>query len=67
MIEPYTDRVSQGGILSAEEVSELVVDLVREDVPAETKAAFLMALARRGETPGEIAAFARELRDRAVR
>lgn len=53
--------------MGAEEISGLVVELVREDLAAESKAEFLMALARRGETPGEIAAFARELRDRALR
>lgn len=67
MFEHYTVRVDRGEILSAEEVFELVDGLVREDVSAETKAAFLMALARRGETPSEIAAFARHLRERAVR
>ena len=67
MFEHFTDWVTRGEVLSAEAVSELVVGLVREDVPAQVKAAFLMALARRGETVSEIAAFARELRDRAVR
>jgi anthranilate phosphoribosyltransferase len=66
MFEHYTDRVGRGQVLSAAEVSEVVLGLVREDVAAEVKAAFLMALAQRGETPAEIAAFARELRDRAV-
>jgi len=33
----------------------------------EVKAAFLTALAQKGETPAEIAAFARALRDRSLR
>ena len=37
-----------------------------ETVPVESKATFLSSLARRGETPAEIAAFARELRERAL-
>src|SRR5207244_11444332 len=37
-----------------------------EGMSAETKADFLTALARKGEPTGEIAAFARELRDRSI-
>ena len=37
-----------------------------EKVPAAGKAAFLSALAQKGETPGEIAAFARALRDKSI-
>jgi len=43
-----------------------VEELVDEAVPAATKAEFLTQLARKGETPEEIAAFARELRSRCI-
>jgi anthranilate phosphoribosyltransferase len=42
---------------------ELLAD---EKVPAELKAGFLTALAQKGETPGEIAAFARALREKSI-
>jgi anthranilate phosphoribosyltransferase len=53
--------------LSREEVAGVVAQLTAESIPAELKADFLCALSARGETVGEIAAFAQELRDRAVR
>ena len=43
-----------------------IAELVREDVPAEIKADFLSALARKGESIEEITAFAASLRDKAV-
>jgi len=52
--------------LSDEQVGLAVEQLVAESVAAEVKADFLTHLARKGETTGEIAAFARELRARAV-
>ena len=52
--------------LSDIQVHEAVEALVDEQACAETKADFLSALARKGETPLEIAAFARELRARAI-
>ena len=45
---------------------DAITELVREDVPAELKADFLSALAHKGESIGEIAAFASILRDKAV-
>jgi anthranilate phosphoribosyltransferase len=67
MIERYTEKVRGGGIISASEVAELVELLAREDVEAGSKAAFLTALAHRGESSEEIAAFAAALRELAVR
>ncbi|MBI3191193.1 MAG: anthranilate phosphoribosyltransferase [Pedosphaera parvula] len=61
-----TNQLQQGRSLSAEQVEEAVGLLIREDTPAGVKAEFLSALARKGETTEEIAAFARELRARAV-
>jgi anthranilate phosphoribosyltransferase len=43
-----------------------VENLADEMVAAKLKADFLTALARKGETPGEIAAFARALRDKSI-
>ena len=52
--------------LAAEQISAAVRELISETVPAETKADFLCALALKGETVEEIAAFAAELRALAV-
>jgi anthranilate phosphoribosyltransferase len=52
--------------LSRAEVADAVRALLDDGVSEGAKAEFLTALARRGETAGEIAAFALELRDRAV-
>lgn len=43
-----------------------VEQLASEDVAADLKAEFLTALAKKGETPGEITAFARALRDKSI-
>jgi anthranilate phosphoribosyltransferase len=52
--------------LSRAEVAAAVAALLDAGVPDDEKAEFLTALARRGETADEIAAFALELRARAV-
>jgi anthranilate phosphoribosyltransferase len=52
--------------LSRPQVAAAVVALLNPAVPDGDKAAFLTALAQRGETADEIAAFALELRARAV-
>jgi anthranilate phosphoribosyltransferase len=52
--------------LTDEQVRVAVEQLVDEAVPAATKADFLTQLARKGETIGEISAFARELRARSI-
>jgi anthranilate phosphoribosyltransferase len=67
MLERYTEQVRRGGTLDREAVAVLVKELTQEDVVAEKKAAFLIALAQRGETPEEISAFAWELRERSIR
>lgn len=66
MLETLTGHLNQGRALSAGQAALAVGQLVQPDVPAATKADFLSALARKGETTEEIAAFARELRARAV-
>lgn len=52
--------------LSDEQVASAVEQIVDENVPATLKADFLCRLALKGETVGEITAFARALRERAV-
>ncbi len=67
VLEQYTRQMAASEPLGNAQVSVAVEQLVDESVPAETKAAFLSQLSRKGETPAEITAFARELRARAVR
>lgn len=52
--------------LSEEQVASAVEQIVDEKVPATLKADFLCHLALKGETVGEISAFARALRKRAI-
>jgi anthranilate phosphoribosyltransferase len=65
-LERLTLKLSTGCELSRAEVAEVIEVLLDDDTTEEAKAGFLAALARRGETAGEIAAFALELRARAV-
>ncbi len=65
-LNTLTPGVSAGRELSRTEVAEAVRWLLDDATAEETKAEFLTALARKGETAGEIAAFALELRGRAV-
>jgi anthranilate phosphoribosyltransferase len=62
LTKQLTDNVS----LTPAQVAEAVQALTAEDVAAEAKADFLGALARKGETVEEIAAFAAELRQRSI-
>ena len=66
MLNLLTRQLAAANHLTDEEVRLAVEQLVDEAVPALTKADFLTHLARKGETTGEIAAFARELRSRAL-
>lgn len=66
MLDSFTQQLAASRHLTDEEVSHAVNELVREDVPAATKAAFLCQLALKGETVTEIAAFARALRDKSI-
>src|SRR5881394_2734621 len=52
--------------LSDEQVHLAVGEIVNESVPAALKADFLCHLALKGETVGEIAAFAQALREKAI-
>lgn len=61
-----TTQMTTGIPLSDAEVARSVEHLTDPDVAVEDKARFLEALSRKGETPAEITAFARELRLRSV-
>lgn len=66
MLDQLTRQLAAATALTDDEVRLAVAQLVDETVPAQTKADFLTHLARKGETTGEIMAFARELRSRSV-
>ena len=66
MLEEFTRQLAASNPLTDEQVRVAVERLIDEAVPAAAKADFLTHLARKGETTGEIAAFARELRARSV-
>ena len=66
VLENLIQQLEQGKSLADEQVHHAVTALASDAVPAELKAAFLTALATKGETTEEIAAFARELRAKSV-
>ena len=66
MLDQLTQQLAASQSLSDEQVHAGVESLVDEAVAATAKAEFLSALARKGETIEEIAAFARALRERSV-
>jgi anthranilate phosphoribosyltransferase len=66
VLEKLTQHLDTGQSLHDEEVCQAVEQLASELVPTAVKADFLAALAKKGETTGEIAAFARALRDRSI-
>jgi anthranilate phosphoribosyltransferase len=66
VLEELTTRLTASKSLSEEDVRLAVRELVDEHRSAASKAEFLAALACKGETIAEIAAFTRELRARAV-
>ena len=65
-LNELTARLGQGSALSSAEVGLAVAALLRPEIGDDAKAEFLTALALKGETAEEIAAFASELRTRAV-
>ncbi len=66
MLEILTTQLAANQSLSAEQVRDAVEKLTDEKIPAPAKADFLIALAQKGETPEEIAAFAAALREKSV-
>ena len=66
MLNSVTIALRDRATLSTEEVQLAVEALTQESIPVEEKVQFLVALAEKGETPEEIAAFASELRKRSI-
>ena len=66
MLEELTRQLTAIRPLADEQVLRAVEQLTDEQIPAAVKADFLTALAQKGETPAEIAAFARALRDKSI-
>jgi anthranilate phosphoribosyltransferase len=66
VLEKFIPQLAAARPLADGQVRLAVEQLTDEKVAAAGKAAFLSALAQKGETPGEIAAFARALRDKSI-
>ena len=66
MLQRLVEQLARGHALSDEQVALAVGQFIDEQVSAQSKADFLTALARKGETTEEIAAFARELRAKSI-
>ena len=66
MLEQLTQQLADARQLTDEQIRQSVERLADEKVSANVKADFLAALAKKGETPEEIAAFARALRDKSI-
>jgi anthranilate phosphoribosyltransferase len=66
VLEKLTQQLGAARSLNDEEVRRAVEQLADEKVLVAVKADFLTALAKKGETTGEIAAFARALRDKSI-
>ena len=66
MLEKFIQQLAAGHPLDDEQVGQSVERLTDEQLAAAVKADFLIALAKKGETTGEIAAFARVLRDKSI-
>jgi anthranilate phosphoribosyltransferase len=66
VLESLTRQIAAGQALAAGQAALAVEELTDEKIAASVKADFLAALAQKGETPEEIAAFARALREKSV-
>jgi len=66
VLEALTRQLIAARPLADAQVRLAVEQLTDENIPAAAKADFLGALAQKGETPDEIAAFARALRDKSI-
>jgi anthranilate phosphoribosyltransferase len=66
VLASYTEQLQRRKTLSPAQVADAVNELIAENIPAAAKADFLTALANKGETIEEIAAFARILRDKSI-
>jgi anthranilate phosphoribosyltransferase len=66
LLEQLTQQINTAQTLGEAQVCQAVEQLASEKVSALLKADFLAALSKKGETPGEIAAFARALREMSI-
>jgi anthranilate phosphoribosyltransferase len=66
VLAELTNELTGGKALSGEQVGLAVERLIDETITPAVKAEFLSALARKGETVEEIAAFARALREKSI-
>jgi len=66
VLETLTQQLAGRQPLSVGQVRQAVGQLTEEKIPAATKADFLIALAQKGESADEIAAFATALREKSV-
>jgi anthranilate phosphoribosyltransferase len=66
VLEDLTQQLARAESLTAPQIRAAVDELAGPAASVETKAAFLTALARKGETMDEIAGFAQELRRLAI-
>ena len=66
MLQKLTPELAAAAALTATQIAMAVEQLADEKVPAEVKADFLIAFAKKGETPDEIAAFAAALREKSI-
>jgi anthranilate phosphoribosyltransferase len=66
VLEKFTRQLASSDPLTDVQVRQAVDQLVDEKISAAVKAGFLTALAQKGETSDEIAAFARALRDKSI-
>ena len=66
MLAELTQQLAAAKPLEDGQIRLAVERLANEKVSADIKADFLTAFAKKGETPGEIAAFARALRDKSI-
>jgi len=66
VLNVFNEQLAQSVHLTDDQVTAAVAQLADESVSSALKADFLCQLARKIETPGEIAAFARALRDKSI-
>jgi anthranilate phosphoribosyltransferase len=66
VLEIFAEQLAAAQSLTDEQVRVAVEWLADEKISASVKADFLTALAQKGETPDEIAAFARTLREKSI-
>jgi anthranilate phosphoribosyltransferase len=66
VLDRLIQQLTRAEPLAPAQIAAAVEQLTAESVSVESKAAFLTVLAKKGETPEEIAAFASELRSRSV-